>query len=57
MLWWGKEIHVELCCKASWKDNIKTDFIKCEVVKWAELLQDRVQLRAFVNTTMNLRVL
>jgi hypothetical protein len=41
-----------------WEDNIKMDLRKIEidVAIWIRLTQDRVQLRAFVSTVMNLRV-
>jgi hypothetical protein len=40
-----------------WKDNIKMDLGEIEIdgANWIRLAQDRVQCRAFVNTTMNLR--
>jgi len=30
--------------------------IRIDVAKWIQLVQDRVQWRAFVNTVMNLRL-
>jgi hypothetical protein len=41
-----------------WKDNIKLDLRKIGIngANWIQLAQDRVQLRAFVNTVINLRV-
>jgi hypothetical protein len=41
-----------------WEDNIKMDFreIGIDGANWIRLAQDRVQLRAFVNTVMNLWV-
>jgi hypothetical protein len=41
-----------------WVDNIKKDLreIGQDGVDWIELAQDRDQLRALVNTVMNLRV-
>jgi hypothetical protein len=41
-----------------WEDNIKMDLgeIGIDGANWIQLAQDRVQLRAFVNTVMNLRV-
>jgi hypothetical protein len=41
-----------------WKDNIKMDLreIGIDGANWIRLAQDRFQLRAFVNTVMNLRV-
>jgi hypothetical protein len=43
----------------SWKDNIKMDLRETGIdgANWIRLARDRVQLRAFVNTVMNLRVL
>jgi hypothetical protein len=41
-----------------WEDNIKMDLreIGIDVSNWIQLVQDRVQLWAFVNTMMNLRI-
>jgi transcription termination factor 2 len=41
-----------------WKDNIKMDLreIGIDGANWIQLVQDRVQWRAFLNTVMNLRV-
>jgi hypothetical protein len=41
-----------------WKDNIKMDprKIGTDGANWIQLVQDRVQWRAFVNTVINLRV-
>jgi hypothetical protein len=41
-----------------WEDNIKMDLgeIGIDGANWIRLAQDRVQLRAFVNTVMNLPV-
>jgi hypothetical protein len=41
-----------------WVDNIKMDLreIRCDGMDWIELVQDRNQWRALVNTVMNLRV-
>jgi hypothetical protein len=41
-----------------WENNIKTDLgeIGIDGANWIRLAQDGVQLRAFVNTVMNLRV-
>jgi hypothetical protein len=41
-----------------WEDNIKMDLreIGIDGANWIRLAQDRIQLRAFVNTVMNLRV-
>jgi hypothetical protein len=44
--------------KRRWEDNIKLDLreIGTDGANWIWLAQDRVQLRAFVNTVMNLRI-
>jgi hypothetical protein len=41
-----------------WEDNIRIDLcdIGCDDVDWINLAQDRGQLRALVDTIMNLRV-
>jgi hypothetical protein len=41
-----------------WEDNIKKDLreIGIDGANWIQLAQDRVQLWAFLNTVMNLRV-
>ena len=41
-----------------WEDNIKMDFkeVRCGVLDWIKLAQDRDRWRAFVNGEMNLRV-
>jgi hypothetical protein len=41
-----------------WEDNIKMDLTEIGIdgANWIQLDQDRVQLRACVNTVMNLRV-
>jgi hypothetical protein len=41
-----------------WEDNIKMGLkeIRIDGANWIQLAQDRVQLRACVNTVMNLRV-
>jgi len=41
-----------------WEDKIKLDLrqIGIDGANWIQLAQDRIQLRAFVNTVMNLRV-
>jgi hypothetical protein len=38
-----------------WEDNIKMDLteVRCKVVNWSHLAQDRDQWRARVNTAMN----
>jgi hypothetical protein len=41
-----------------WEDNVKVDLREIRIygVNWIRLTQDRVQLRGFVNTVMNLHV-
>jgi hypothetical protein len=41
-----------------WVDNIKMDLreVRWDGMDWIDLAQDRDQLRALVNTVMNLRV-
>jgi hypothetical protein len=41
-----------------WEDNIKMDLKETGIdgVNWIQLVQDRVQWRACMNTVMNLRV-
>jgi hypothetical protein len=41
-----------------WEDNIRMDLreIECGGMDWIDLVQDRDQWRALVNTVMNLRV-
>jgi hypothetical protein len=41
-----------------WEDNIKLDLreIRFDGVNWIGLIHDKVQLRAFENTAMNLQV-
>jgi hypothetical protein len=41
-----------------WEDNIKMDLreIGIDGANWIQLAQERVRLRAFVNTVINLRV-
>jgi hypothetical protein len=41
-----------------WEDNIKLDLREIGIngTNWIQLVQDRVQWQAFVNTMMNLRV-
>jgi hypothetical protein len=41
-----------------WEDSIKMDLreIGIDGANWIQLVQNRVQLRVFVNTVMNLRV-
>jgi hypothetical protein len=36
------------------KKKIDLDEVKCEVVDWIQLAQQRGQMRALVNTAMNL---
>jgi hypothetical protein len=42
--------------RRKWEDNIKMDLIEIEYggMDWIDLAQDRAQLRALVNTVMNL---
>jgi hypothetical protein len=44
--------------RRKWEDNIKMDLreIGIDGANWIQLVQDRVQGWAFVNTVMNLRV-
>jgi hypothetical protein len=44
--------------KRRWVDNIKMDLreIKWDGVDWIDVVQDREQWRALVNTVLNLRV-
>jgi len=44
--------------KRRWNDNIKLDLREMSIngTNWIQLVQDRVQWRAFLNTVMNLRV-
>ena len=41
-----------------WEDNIKMDLqvVRCEVMDWIELTQDRGRWRALVNAVMKLRL-
>jgi hypothetical protein len=41
-----------------WEDNIKLDLRETGIDRenWIQLIQDRVQWQAFVNTVMNLQV-
>ena len=45
--------------RRKWKDNIKMDIqeVRCGVMDWIELAQDRDRWRALVSAVMNLRVL
>jgi hypothetical protein len=45
-------------CSVVWVDNIKLDIreVAIDGENWIQLAEDRVQLLAFVNTMMNLRV-
>jgi hypothetical protein len=44
--------------KRMWEDNIKMDLreIGIDGANWIQMVQDRVEWRACVNTVMNLRV-
>jgi hypothetical protein len=44
--------------RSRWEDNIKMDLRETGIdgSNWIRLAQDRVQLRAFMNTVMNIRV-
>jgi hypothetical protein len=44
--------------RCRWEDNIKMDLgeIGTDGANWIWMAQDKVQLQAFVNTVMNLRV-
>jgi hypothetical protein len=44
--------------RCRWEDNIKMDLreIGTDGTNWIRLVQDRVQMRTFVSTVMNLRV-
>jgi len=43
--------------RCRWEDNINMDLRETEMdgANWIRLAQDRIQLRSFVNTVMNLR--
>ena len=43
---------------SSWQDNIKMDLqeVKCGVMDWIKLAEDRDRWRALVNAVMNLRL-
>jgi hypothetical protein len=44
--------------RRKWEDNIKMDLqeVKCGVMDWIELAQDRDMWRSLVNAVMNFRV-
>jgi hypothetical protein len=44
--------------RCRWEDNVKMDLqeVRCGVMDWVELAQDRNRWRAVVNALMNLRV-
>ena len=44
--------------RCRWDNNIKTDLqkVRCGVMDWIKLAQDRDRCRALVNVVMNLRV-
>jgi hypothetical protein len=44
--------------RSRWIDNIRMDLgeIGCDVADWTDVIQDRDQWRALVNTILNLRV-
>jgi hypothetical protein len=42
--------------KVKWVDNIKIDLREIDGMDWIDVVQDRDQWRALVNTVMNLRV-
>ena len=44
--------------RSRWEDNIKMDLqeVRCGVMDWIELAQDRDRWRALANAVMNLRV-
>jgi hypothetical protein len=52
----GRDYSEEYECR--WEDNSRMDLreIRCEVMDWIHLVQDRDQWRALVNTMMKLRV-
>ena len=45
--------------RCRWEDNIKMDLqeMRCWVMDWVDLAQDRNRWRALVNAVLNLRVL
>jgi hypothetical protein len=57
LLHWGGKIPLGRP-RRRWVDNIKMDLreIGWDSMDWIDLLQDRGQWRALVNTVMNLRV-
>jgi hypothetical protein len=40
----------------TWKDNIKMELKKCEIVNWIQAAQNSCHWRALVNVVVNLRV-
>jgi hypothetical protein len=44
--------------RCRWEDNIKKDLqeVRCGVMDWIELAQDRDSVRAVVSAVMNIRV-
>jgi hypothetical protein len=56
--WWESQKRPLGRSRRSWVDNIKMDLreIGWDVVDWIDMVQDRDQWRALVNTVMNLRV-
>jgi hypothetical protein len=57
--WWGNLRERPLGRpRRRWEDNIKMDLqeVRCGVMNWIELAQDRDRWCALVNAVMNLRV-